>query len=726
MGAVRQAGHCARAGAIVASPIAMSLHSIAIKFASDCKQAETSCRAMKVTDLPLADKMVGVWFAWDTGRTAISQDNMAQPTDTTSLHPQGLLDRNVAAWIALGLVLLLTLAVWRFFDVQFEERVRDRFLHRAENTRQALVLRLQAYEQTLQGASALFAANDRVSRTEWGAYVGGLQLDRVLPGIQGTAFALMVRSEERHAHEAAVRGEGFPSYHIHPDGTREIYSSIVYLEPFGGRNLRAFGYDMYSDPVRREAMERARDTGKLALSGRVTLIQEVDSGIQPGFLMYLPIYRGPAADALTRRTSLHGFVFSSFRAHDMIGGLFAEVPRDVEIELFDHSPEAENLLFSTLTGTHTPHFVTTLNVGFGGRTWVARFSSTPYFESDARSVEAPLILITGLAVGLMLFAVIHGNALYRRHMSIATARLAQSRDDFRMLVESMPGVVFRTKAGPPWTVIHVSRGTQDIFDKPPEYFIKEGHTIGEFVHPDDRDRVHDIVQVAIASRTPYEVEFRVRNRLRGIRWVIARGQPNVDRSGRATWVDGLIFDITERRAAEAAIRNLAFIDALTQLPNRRFLMDRLRQGMANSDRKRHFNALLFIDLDHFKEVNDTLGHDAGDALLIEVANRLKNSVREGDTVVRLGGDEFVVMLEDLGISAPEAQAKTAHIADKVLVALNRPYAIGDHTVTTTPSIGYTTFCGQDVSADELLRRADRAMYTAKTGGRNQICGLGAE
>ncbi len=678
---------------------------------------------MRVTDPSLADKMAGVWFAWNTGHTATSQDNMVQPPDTSPLHPQGLLDRNAAAWIALGLVLLLTLAAWRFFDVQFEERVRDRFLHRAESTKQALVLRLQAYEQALQGASALFAANDMVSRTDWGSYVGGLQLDRDLPGIQGTGFALMVRPEQRHAHEASVRAEGFPSYRIHPEGARDIYSSIVYMEPFGGRNLRAFGYDMYSDPVRREAMERARDTGKLALSGRVILVQEVDSGIQPGFLMYLPIYRGPAADALTRRASLIGFVFSPFRAHDMISGLFAEVPRDVEIELFDHTPELENLLFSTLTGTHTPHFVTALNIEFGGRTWVARFSSNPYFESDAQSVEAPLILITGIAVGLMLFAVIYGNAHHRRHINIAAARLARSRDDFRMLVESMPGVVFRTKAGPPWTVIHVSRGTQDIFDKSPDYFIKEGHTVGEFVHPDDRDRVHDIVQAAIANRTPYEVEFRVRNRLRGIRWVIARGQPNIDRSGRAKWVDGLIFDITERRAAEAAIRNLAFIDALTQLPNRRFLMDRLRQGMANSDRKQLFGALLFIDLDHFKEVNDSLGHDAGDALLVEVATRLKNSVREGDTVVRLGGDEFVVMLEDLGTSESEAQTKTVHIADKVLVALNRPYAIGDHAVTTTPSIGYTTFCGHDVSADELLRRADRAMYTAKAGGRNQVCGL---
>ena len=648
---------------------------------------------------------------------------MAQPTTSPPLHPQGLLDRSAAAWIALGIVMLLTLAAWQLFDAHIEDRVRDRFDHRAESTKQALLLRLQAYQQMLQGASALFATDEMVSRTEWSGYVNALQLDRSLPGVQGTGFAQMVRAEQRGAHEASIRAEGYPSYQIHPAGMRDVYSSIVFMEPFGGRNLRAFGYDMFSDPVRREAMERARDTGKLTLSGRVILVQEVDAGIQPGFLMYLPIYRGPSGDALARRASLIGFVFSPFRAHDMMSGLFRDAPREVELELFDHTPEPENLLFSSLEGTHTPRFSTEMKIEFGGRTWVARFSSNPYFERDAQSAETPLILITGIAVGIMLFAVIYGNARHRRYISVAAARLAQSRDEFRLLVENVPGVVFRAAAGPPWTVIHVSRGVQEIFDRPAEYFITEGHTIGELIHPDDGDRVRDVAQAAVAGRTPYEVEFRVLNRSRGIRWVIGRGRPNVDASGQVKWVDGVIIDITERRAAEAAIRNLAFIDALTQLPNRRFLMDRLRQGLANSDRKQRFGALLFIDLDHFKDVNDSLGHDAGDTLLVEVANRLKNSVREGDTVARLGGDEFVVMLEDMGLLQDEAEVKTAHIANKVLLALNRPHAIGEHTVTTTPSIGIATFCGQDLSAEELLQRADRAMYAAKAGGRNQVCSL---
>ncbi len=193
-----------------------------------------------------------------------------------------------------------------------------------------------------------------------------------------------------------------------------------------------------------------------------------------------------------------------------------------------------------------------------------------------------------------------------------------------------------------------------------------------------------------------------------------------DAGGKVVNYVGIFQDITERKNAEERIRNLAFYDVLTQLPNRRLLLDRLHQAIANSGRGNHHGALLFIDLDNFKLLNDTQGHDVGDQLLIQVAQRLQNCVREGDSVARLGGDEFVVMLENLDASPVEAANQTEIVAEKILAALNRPYALGAVEHHSTPSIGVALFRDKSDAVDDLLKRADLAMYQAKASGRNTI------
>ncbi len=182
----------------------------------------------------------------------------------------------------------------------------------------------------------------------------------------------------------------------------------------------------------------------------------------------------------------------------------------------------------------------------------------------------------------------------------------------------------------------------------------------------------------------------------------------------------IVRNITERKAAEDEIRQLAFYDPLTQLPNRRLLQDRLQHAMASSARSGRNGALLFIDLDHFKTLNDTLGHDLGDLLLQEVAKRLQTSVREGDTVARLGGDEFMLILEDLSGSAVEAGAQTESVCEKILIALSKPCQLDVHAYRTTPSIGATLYVGHNVTIEELMKQADIAMYQAKKAGRNTV------
>ncbi|MFI3155084.1 MAG: EAL domain-containing protein [Methylococcaceae bacterium] len=193
-----------------------------------------------------------------------------------------------------------------------------------------------------------------------------------------------------------------------------------------------------------------------------------------------------------------------------------------------------------------------------------------------------------------------------------------------------------------------------------------------------------------------------------------------DDQGSVTHYVGLHTDISARKASEEEIKQLAYYDPLTALPNRRLMLDRLQQALAASTRSQKYGALLFIDLDNFKSLNDHLGHDMGDILLQQVAQRLIDCVREGDTVSRQGGDEFVIMLEELSKNTKEAAAKAKNIGEKILVSLNQVYQLTDHEYQNTPSIGITLFINHKHTVNALLKRADIAMYEAKAGGRNTL------
>tara|TARA_R110002050_G_scaffold57423_5_gene129242 strand:- start:162226 stop:165771 length:3546 start_codon:yes stop_codon:yes gene_type:complete len=183
---------------------------------------------------------------------------------------------------------------------------------------------------------------------------------------------------------------------------------------------------------------------------------------------------------------------------------------------------------------------------------------------------------------------------------------------------------------------------------------------------------------------------------------------------------GTLIDITKSKQAEQEIEDLAYYDPLTHLPNRRLMIDRVNHAMAASARSEKKGALLFLDLDHFKTLNDTLGHDMGDILLQQVAVRLTSCVREGDTVSRFGGDEFVVLLEDLSVLAIDAATQAEDIANKFLNNLNLPFQLSNHIYTSSTSIGITLFDGHHIGVDELLKQADIAMYQAKNDGRNAV------
>ena len=299
-------------------------------------------------------------------------------------------------------------------------------------------------------------------------------------------------------------------------------------------------------------------------------------------------------------------------------------------------------------------------------------------------------------------------------------RITEGLTDYLYTVRIENGHAVETIQSP--ACLTVTGYTADEFVADPYLWIK-------MVAPEDRERVREHVQQVLAGKDVPPLEHQIIRKDGKICWVSDTTILFKDASGKLLSYDGVIKDITERKVAEEQIRNMAFYDTLTQLPNRRMLSDRLEQAMAASKRSGLYGALMFLDLDNFKPLNDTHGHDVGDLLLVEVAYRITGCVREMDTVARFGGDEFVVMISELTVDKAESTTQAGIVAEKIRAALAEPYVltvqrdgktekIVEHHCTS--SIGAILFINHEAGTEDIIKWADMAMYQAKEGGGNSI------
>lgn len=343
-----------------------------------------------------------------------------------------ILHHSATAWVILLASMVLTGVAW-FISNQFVlQRAVDRFRFETSDVKSAIGKRMLEYEAILRGGAGLFAASGEVDREMWRTYVTAIEIDRYFPGIQGIGHSMVIRPEEKAAHVVAVRAEGFPDYTIRPEGERELYTSIVYLEPFVKRNLRAFGYDMFSEPVRRAAMERARDSGEMSLSGMVTLVQETTMFVQKGFLMYLPLYRKglPVESVEQRRAAWLGFVYSPFRIEDLMRGILGAGTADIGFEIFDGDrPSPETRLYSSDEPSpfepgsrpYRPDFSLTEPMPMGGHAWTLHLYSRPGYISAGDAGQPLIVAFGGLLVDLLLFFII-GSISRQQKQAEALAR----------------------------------------------------------------------------------------------------------------------------------------------------------------------------------------------------------------------------------------------------------------------------------------------------------------
>lgn len=338
-------------------------------------------------------------------------------------------------WVVLAISLTLTFIAYSVAKNLAFEQEKKRFEYRAEEIETAITERMQVYEQALYTARAMVnTLQGDVARTQWKTFVESMQIHQHWPGIQGLGFAVPVSPENKTVFEQQVRDEGFPDFTIRPEGEREEYSAILFLEPFDWRNQRAFGYDMWSNDTRRQAMKRAKDQGVAATSGIITLVQETVKDIQKGFLMYLPV--NDEAGNFT------GWVYAAFRANDLMRGILGDYDPSIEFEIFDGDTiKEDSLLFDTNKiyshgiNKFTPVFSSEKHIELQGRTWTLYLSTPSNYSVHQQNRSSQYVLVAGIVIDILLFYLIYSLfSLNKKAQAIAHEmteeyRLATEREE---------------------------------------------------------------------------------------------------------------------------------------------------------------------------------------------------------------------------------------------------------------------------------------------------------
>ncbi|MFN3436206.1 MAG: EAL domain-containing protein [Acidovorax sp.] len=660
-------------------------------------------------------------------------------------------------WVPVVLPPLVALLTLGFTFLYWQAEERGARAKRAQNFQVAadhiaynLKDRMATYEVVLRGVKGYFEGSERIDREEFRAYVGALQLQETRPGLQGVSLILQLQSAELDAHIADMRSRGFPEYTVWPVGERSAYAPITHIEPFKGDNLKALGFDALTIPAAQAAMDSARDTGELALSAPLALQQDKSlpgtpgqpatepvTEPVPGLVMYLPVYQPGAiiSDEARRRAALVGWVSAPFKLADVISGMAKEFDSDIGLQVFDgREANAGNRLYGSAVGTAAsatpatpaasdagaPSAQDTRLLAVGGRHWLLQMSPLPAFEQRYGDNGHYPVAVAGGVLSLLLAWFTWLLATGReRAVAVArgmTAELRATRDDLESTLNAIPDLLF--ELGLDGRIHHYRSARSEVLAIPPEMFL--GRLITDVVPPHAAAGCHAALDAA--HRTGYSAGHQFQLELDGnTHWFelsIARKESPAP--GDAPRFIALSRDITERKRAEARTHQLAYFDALTGLPNRRMLLDRMEHALLSAQKAAQVGAVLYIDLDNFKQINDARGHTVGDALLMQVAQRLTLQLRPGDTVARLGGDEFVVLAHNLAPDVETAGRAALLVAEDVRTVLEAPYAIDTHLYSSTGSIGITLFPKRGEGVEDLLREADTAMYRAKDLGRNRI------
>lgn len=465
--------------------------------------------------------------------------------------------RTVLPGALLACSIVLTIVAWSISRQNLAEKTKYRFDHAVDNIQSAIQVRMTAYEQVLRGAVGFFYSSDTVTRSDWKEYVQTLRLQDYYPGIQGLGFTVRLYPQELERFTKKVRAEGFPDFRVWPAEPRDEFHSIVYLEPFTERNLRAFGYDMFTEQTRRLAMQRAMDTGEPALSEMVTLVQETGRDVQKGCLLYLPVYNRKMSLAAVagRRAALKGFVYSPFRINDLMTGILDSVAPQVAFEIYDGREAERSRLFYASHGHPQQRskaaFSVTRPVTVAGHDWTLVFTAQPHFVA-ANEVNLPnVIAVAGVVVNLLLlFILVKINSLSSRNRVLAE-RYKAEKDRYEIVSLSTHDIIWE------WDLrensVTCNKNVETVLGyplSPLPYAEWMDH-----IHPGDRERVAGKMKDFIAAKNAFwSEEYRLLKADGSSIDILDRGRLVYDPEGTPVQMVGSMINITERKRAEEAQR----------------------------------------------------------------------------------------------------------------------------------------------------------------------------
>lgn len=702
--------------------------------------------------------------------------------------------------------------------------------------------KLSNFELILNGVKGLQKSTSIVRPDDYREYYQAIQTEIAKSGIQGIALVHHVPKSELTQHISDVRGSGVPGYSVRPVVDRSFYAPISLIEPFTGRNLSVPGFDVASNPNALRAIERARDTGQMVVSGKLTLAQ--DEGLaRPAVVMYVPIFKShmPLDSAEKRQSALTGWVSGPFRVGDMISSLQQQLPEDVALDIYESdsmSPQTQLFGGVATSAAASAEGLTSkrhLDIGDKERRWTLAVRTLPAFEMRFDNSRGHwLVAVTGLGISLLLGWIAWLLTTGReRALALAndmTQELRVVQSDLEATLDAVPDILFelgldgryfkyRTLktdhlAAPPevflgklisevlpseaahvcmtalqeanssgfsfgkqiclpignqthWFELSVARKSAVAHDEP--RFIMLSRDITErketqkqlqlnaqvfnlgrdgIIITDENNHIISVNQ-AFTVITGYETAEVIGKSPRFLRsgrqdqtfydamWHAIHSQGHwqgeiwsqrkdgeiypewlsisavTDATGVITKHIGILSDLTESKAAQERIDYLDRYDKLTQLPNHEILFDRTNLALATAKRMDQSVAMLFLDIDRFQNINDSLGRAAGDQVIKTFAGRLTSILQSDDTVCRQGGDEFIVLCPNTDTDG------AAHIADRILRKMKEPVVLGDgEELRLTASIGIAIYPENGNDFDKLIQRAGAALLQSKQNGRN--------